>query len=211
MGDLLQEYITIDGVYTAEYNEKHSRFIATAFHCESEEQASSIIAAQKNKYWDARHNVYAYLLQDGTARFSDDGEPHGTAGKPVLDVIKGSGITNVLIVVTRYFGGILLGTGGLVKAYSTSAKDSLKSAQCVQMCACTEYRINCDYGDYDRLVRLINDSNGNIKDTQFFDKVEIIFMLKECDCTAFCNRLCEVFASKLEAKEQNKLFFPFKL
>ena len=154
----MQEYITIDGVYTAEYNEKHSRVIATAFHCESEEQASSIIAAQKNKYWDARHNVYAYLLQDGTARFSDDGEPHGTAGKPVLDVIKGSGITNVLIVVTRYFGGILLGTGGLVKAYSTSAKDSLKSAQCVQMCACTEYRINCDYGDYDRLVRLINDA-----------------------------------------------------
>ena len=121
----MQEYTTIQGDFTAEYTEKHSRFIAVAFHCETEQQASEIIAAQKSKYWDARHNVYAYLLKDGTARFSDDGEPHGTAGMPMLEVIKGSGITNVLVVVTRYFGGILLGTGGLVRAYSTSTRDAL--------------------------------------------------------------------------------------
>ena len=123
----MQEYITIDGVYTAEYNEKHSRFIATAFHCESEEQASSIIAAQKNKYWDARHNVYAYLLQDGTARFSDDGEPHGTAGAPILRSIDARGLDNILVVVVRYFGGTLLGTGGLMVAYREASKAALES------------------------------------------------------------------------------------
>lgn len=207
----MQGYITIDGNFTAEYEEKHSRFIATAFHCESETQASGIIAAQKSKYWDARHNVYAYVLQDGTARFSDDGEPHGTAGKPVLDVINGSGITNVLIVVTRYFGGILLGTGGLVRAYSTSARDALLSAVRVQMCACTEYSIVCDYSNYDRLIRLIEDCGGNIHDTQFLDKIQINFIFKDCDSEAFCNKLCEMFASKITAKEINKSFFPFKL
>lgn len=207
----MQEYITIDGSNTAEYTEKHSRFIAVTFHCESEAQAGEIIAAQKSKYWDARHNVYAYILQDGTARFSDDGEPHGTAGMPVLDVIKGSGITNVLVVVTRYFGGILLGTGGLVRAYSTSARDALNLAQKVLMCACTKFSINCEYANYDRLTRLISDCGGDIQQTQFLDRVEVIFMFKDCDCDAFLNKLQEMFASKIEAKKLENLFFPFKL
>ena len=207
----MREYKTISSNFTAEYTEKHSRFIATAFYCESETHASEIIAAQKSKYWDARHNVYAYVLQDGTARFSDDGEPHGTAGMPVLDVIKGSGITNVLIVVTRYFGGILLGTGGLVRAYSTSARDALLGAQKVLMCVCSEFTIDCDYGNYDRLLRLITDHNGMIQNTDFTDKVTVNVVFKNIDCDAFLNKLCEVFASKITAKLQNELFFPFNL
>lgn len=207
----MQEYTTIDGSFEAEYIEKHSRFIAVAFHCESESQASEIIAAQKSKYWDARHNVYAYVLQDGAARFSDDGEPHGTAGMPVLDVIKGSGITNVLIVVTRYFGGILLGTGGLVRAYSTSARDALAGAKKVLMCECCEYIINCDYGNFDRLTRLISDLGGMIKNTEFTDRVTVSVMFKCIDTSAFLDKLCETFASKIEAKLKNTLFFPFCL
>lgn len=207
----MREYKTISGNFTAEYTEKHSRFIATAFYCETEQQASEIIAAQKSKCWDARHNVYAYVLQDGTARFSDDGEPHGTAGMPVLDVIKGSGITNVLIVVTRYFGGILLGTGGLVRAYSTSARDALLGAQKVLMCVCSEFTIDCDYGNYDRLLRLITDHNGMIQNTDFTDKVAVNVVFKNIDCDAFLNKLCEAFASKITAKLQNELFFPFNL
>ena len=210
-GICVQEYTTISGNATAEYTEKHSRFIANVFCCESEIQASEIIAAQKSKYWDARHNVYAYILQNGTARFSDDGEPHGTAGMPVLEVIKGSGITNVLVVVTRYFGGILLGTGGLVRAYSTSARDALASAQRVLMCVCREYTIDCDYGNYDRLSRLINDHNGMVQSTNFTDKVTISVVFKKVDCDAFLDRLCETFASKLTAKLQNEIFFPFNL
>lgn len=207
----MQEYKTIDGNSTAEYSEKHSRFIATAFHCESETQAGEIIAAQKSKYWDARHNVYAYILQNGTARFSDDGEPHGTAGMPILEVIKGSGITNVLIVVTRYFGGILLGTGGLVRAYSTSARDALLNAQKVLMCVCQEFTIDCDYGNYDRLSRLITDYNGMIQSTDFTDKVTVNVVFKKADCDTFLSKLCETFASKITAKLKNELFFPFNL
>ncbi len=205
----VREYQTIDGSFTAEYTEKHSRFIATAFHCESEEEAAEIIAAQKSKYWDARHNVYAYILQNGTARFSDDGEPHGTAGMPVLEVIKGSGITDVLIVVTRYFGGILLGTGGLVRAYSTSARDAIGGAKRVLMCACTEFIIDCDYGNYDRLVRLIDDSNGMIQNTDFTDKVTVNVVFKNIDRDIFLDQLCESFASKIKAVLKNELFFPF--
>ena len=207
----MQEYVTINGDYTAEYCEKHSRFIAVCFHCETEAQASEIISAQKSKYWDARHNVYAYLLQDGTARFSDDGEPHGTAGMPMLEVIKGSGITNVLVVVTRYFGGILLGTGGLVRAYSTSTRDALSGAQKVLMCECCEYKIDCDYGNYDRLSRLISDCNGMVQNTDFTDKVTVTVMFKELDTQAFLDKLCETFASKLTADLQQKIFFPFIL
>lgn len=207
----MQEYKTVEGDFTAEYSEKHSRFIATAFHCETEQQASEIIATLKSKYWDARHNVYAYVLQDGTARFSDDGEPHGTAGMPVLEVIKGSGITNILVVVTRYFGGILLGTGGLVRAYSTSARDAVAGAQKVLMCACSEFVIDCDYGNYDRLSRLISDCNGMVQNTDFTDKVTVSVIFKNTDRDSFLDKLCESFASKLTADLKNEIFFPFKL
>lgn len=207
----MQNYITVCDTSVSEYIEKHSRFIAAVFHCESEEQANGIIAEQKTKYWDARHNVYAYVLQNGTVRFSDDGEPHGTAGKPVLDVIKGSGLTNVLITVTRYFGGTLLGTGGLVRAYGTSAKDALNNAPRVQMCACTKYDINCDYSSYDRLVKLVSDLGGILQNTDFSDRVKSEVVFKDSDCETFCNKLCETFASNIKAEEREKIFFPLKL
>ena len=143
----MQEYTTIEGSNTAEYEEKHSRFIAVCFHCESEAEASELIAAQKSKYWDARHNVYAYLLQDGTARFSDDGEPHGTAGKPMLDVILGSGVTDVAVVVTRYFGGILLGTGGLVRAYSDATQKAIENCIKVYKVDGIEIEVKLDYAN----------------------------------------------------------------
>ncbi len=207
----MQEYTTIEGVSTAEYTEKHSRFIATAFFCDSEEKAAEIIAAQKSKYWDAKHNVYAYVLQNGNMKFSDDGEPHGTAGMPMLDVIKGSGITNVLVVVTRYFGGVLLGTGGLVRAYSTSTRDALESAQKVLMCACTEFSITCDYTNHSRLLRLLEDEGGMLIDTVFTDKVELVFRFKDDCCDSFLSKLNEAFAAKIQAKVQEKCFFPFKI
>lgn len=207
----MQEYMTVNGSFQAEYEEKHSRFIAVCFHCESEQEAVDIIAEQKSKYWDARHNVYAYVLQNGSARFSDDGEPHGTAGMPMMDVIKGSGVTNVLVIVTRYFGGILLGTGGLVRAYSTSTRDALNGAKKVLMCECQEYLIDCDYGNYDRLVRLISDTGGMVQNTDFADKVTVCVMYKQVDSESFLEKLCETFASKLTAKLIDEKFFPFNL
>ena len=208
---MTNEYITVEGVSTAEYTEKHSRFIANAYFCDTAEKAVEIISQQRQKYWDARHNVYAYVLSDGTARFSDDGEPHGTAGKPILDVILGSGVVNVLVVVTRYFGGILLGTGGLVRAYSTSAKQSLEEAVRVQMTPCTEFTVSCDYSVHARLVRLIEDCGGMIQNTEFTDKIDITFLFRDTDCAVFTDKLCEVFASKIEAKAQKSSLFPFKI
>ncbi len=207
----MKEYMTIDGTATAEYSEKHSRFIATAFFCNSEETATKIIAAQKSKYWDARHNVYAYILQNGNMKFSDDGEPHGTAGMPMLDIIKGSGITNVLVVVTRYFGGVLLGTGGLVRAYSTATRDALAAAQKVLMCACTQFSIICDYANHSALLRLVENEGGMIIDTVFTDKVELIFRFKDDAVEGFLNMLNETFAAKLKAEVVEKCFFPFKI
>ena len=167
----LQDYITIKGESTAEYSEKHSRFIATCFFCESEQQAGEIIAVQKSKYWDARHNVYAYVLQNGTARFSDDGEPHGTAGMPILEVIKGSGVTNLLIVVTRYFGGILLGTGGLVRAYTQAAQRAVASAEILSYSLCVDLSIEVDYPLYDKLMNICSTRGAKVMDTQYTDKV----------------------------------------
>jgi uncharacterized YigZ family protein len=191
----LQEYVTVSGESTAEYSEKHSRFIANCFLCESEQQASEIIATIKTKYWDARHNVYAYLLQNGAARFSDDGEPHGTAGKPMFDVLSGSGITDIAVVVTRYFGGILLGTGGLVRAYSKSVQDCLSAATVYKMIPSTVFTINCDYTDHGRLVNLISSYEGNIDNTDFTDKVTVRFSLREEVAEEFLN-LMQAIASE---------------
>ena len=112
-------FVTVLEETTAEYTEKRSRFIATLYPCDTEEKAAEFINKMRSEYWDARHNCFAYSVENGAVkRFSDDGEPHGTAGKPILEVIEGAGITNTVIVVTRYFGGVLLGTGGLVRAYT---------------------------------------------------------------------------------------------
>lgn len=209
--NIMFEYMTIEAASTAQYEEKHSKFIATAYPCGSEEEATNILSQVKSEYWDAKHNVYAYVLKDGTARFSDDGEPHGTAGKPILDVIMGSEVRDVIIIVTRYFGGILLGTGGLVRAYSKSAADALKCAQRLKMCKCAEYATVCDYTYHTRLVSLINESGGTITDTVFADKVTVNFMLREQECEAFNKKLCESFSSRLTATLKKTLLFPIKV
>ena len=123
----MQSYITVKGNDQDEFVEKRSRFIGYIKHVETEKEATDFIAEIRTKHWDATHNVYAYVLREnGTMRYSDDNEPQGTAGIPVLDVLKKSEVTDVVVVVTRYFGGVLLGGGGLVRAYSHSASIALK-------------------------------------------------------------------------------------
>ena len=116
---------------TGEFTDKKSRFIANIYHIEDEDMAVKIIEQLRKKYWDARHNCYAYVLggKSEIQRFSDDGEPSGTAGKPILEVITGNECGNCLCVVTRYFGGVLLGTGGLIRAYTNAAKDALSACR----------------------------------------------------------------------------------
>ena len=141
-----EEYTTVRGEASAETIEKKSRFIATVKPVETEEEAALFLNALRQKYWDATHNVYAYIVRDrNIQRYSDDGEPSGTAGVPVLDLLKKEGLTDVIVVVTRYFGGTLLGTGGLVHAYSKSAKAGVQAAGLLNMLLCSEMRLKCDY------------------------------------------------------------------
>lgn len=205
----MDSYITIKATDSAELTEKKSRFIATLAPCTTEEEAAEVLASVKSKYWDARHNVYAYILRSGTVRFSDDGEPHGTAGKPVLDVLSGSGLTDVIVVVTRYFGGILLGTGGLVRAYSGTAKLVIDGAQRVEMCPCVWCKIVCDYQNHQRLITLINDKGGTVTNEEFTDNVTVSFSFKEQDIDAFEKDLCEAFSARLKNERIKNDFSAF--
>lgn len=203
-------YQTVFKRNESEYVEKRSRFIATLCHCETEEDANNFVKEMKAKYWDARHNVYAYSVEQGRmCRFSDDGEPHGTAGKPMLDVIVGSGITNIAVVVTRYFGGVLLGTGGLVRAYSKATQDVLQSAEVYIMLQGTDCEIVCEYADLATLQRLVFDSEGEIKNTGYTDKITLSFVLKEEFLNGFKEKLRETFSARLVLEEKEKILLPF--
>lgn len=206
------KYLTVFEESQAEYVEKRSRFIATLRHVETEEQAMSFIDEMRTKYWDARHNCFAYSISGGNlSRFSDDGEPHGTAGKPILDVINGSEITDVAIVVTRYFGGVLLGTGGLVRAYSKSAKDAVLNAKIAEMIPCTVFETECEYTDHNKLLSLLENANSKIKNTDFTDKVKLTYMLRDIDIDNFLPNLCETFSARLSAVEVEKTVCPFEI
>ncbi len=145
--------ITLASNVSCEMEERKSIFIGHAAPITCEEEARQFIEAKKKEYYDAKHNVYAYLLDDGAiARYSDDGEPQGTAGPPVLNVIKMSGATDLVVVVTRYFGGILLGAGGLVRAYTTSARIAIEAAGLAVYEQYAIFRIEVSYSDYQRLT-----------------------------------------------------------
>lgn len=205
------KYLTVLGGSTAEYTEKRSKFIATLRHCDNEEQALEFIEEMRSKYWDARHNVFAYSVNKGiSARFSDDGEPHGTAGKPILDVILGSGVTDVAIVVTRYFGGVLLGTGGLVRAYSKSAKDALTAARLAEMIPCTVFNAQCEYTDHQKLVALIENSGGTLENSEYSDKVSLTFYLRDTDKEDFSAKLCETFSARIKPQELESKILPIE-
>ena len=190
----MNEYITVKCESAGEYSEKHSRFLGFAIPCGSERQAAEIIAEKRKEYWDARHAVYAYVLSDGTARFSDDGEPHGTAGKPVLDVLKSSNLENVLIVVVRYFGGILLGTGGLVRAYTAAACAALEKAEKFRIAEGDEFSATVGYGDYDRLVFLLKEEGAEITGSDFSDSVNIKFSVRSDKSAKCLERINEAFS-----------------
>ena len=145
---------------------------------EIEDEAKAFIAEMKKKYADARHNVWAYALPDGTVRSSDDGEPAGTGGAPVLDSIVKRGLTGCVIVVTRYFGGILLGTGGLVRAYGSAAGAALDAAGSVRMTVYLKMRLKCGYAQYGGVVQLIEKHGGKVTNTSYAEDVEAEFILK---------------------------------
>mgnify|MGYP003290013081 CR=1 FL=1 len=157
--------------YSAELVEKKSKFIAKIVKVTSEEDAMNVLKSIKKEHRDARHNVFAYRIANGSERFSDDGEPSGTAGVPILDILRGEKLQNVLVVVTRYFGGILLGTGGLVKAYSGATKDAIAQAEKVEMKLCNEYSVEIDYNYHNILLHYFKEDLIIVRDTEYTNNI----------------------------------------
>lgn len=193
----LLNYKTIKNESSDEFIEKKSRFIGYAKPVQTQQEALSFISEIKSKHWDATHNVYAYVLrQGGVRRFSDDGEPQGTAGIPSLDVLLKEDVTDCCVVVTRYFGGIMLGAGGLVRAYSHGAKIAIDAAKIITMSLCKIVKVKTDYNFYGRLVPLICDEGGIVEDTVFTDIVEVTFRIPQEKLPYFDSKLTDVSCGK---------------
>ncbi len=204
------EYITVEREASDEFVEKRSRFIGSCRPVRTEEEALAFIQGLRSRYWDASHNVYAYILREnGIQRFSDDGEPQGTAGLPVIDTLKKAGVTDCVVVATRYFGGILLGGGGLIRAYSHTASLALAAARKVTMRECLLLSLSCDYSLYGRVGALVPENGGVVDDTEFLERVRLRFHLDPKDLPALEKRLADATSGRVELVEEGKRFFPF--
>lgn len=195
-----------------EYIEK-SRFIGYAKPVKTEEEAIEFIEVIKKKHRDATHNVPVYLIgaKFDVQRYSDDGEPSGTAGVPILSMLKNEGITDIAIVVTRYFGGIKLGTGGLVRAYTSSAKNALSEADVVDMVTYKIVELNFDYTLHGSILNFIStNSEYIIKDTEFTDKVLMKICVEEPSLEGFLERIVDLTNSRCDAKAVDEVILPVK-
>lgn len=176
----MEEYKTVEAENSDFFIEKKSKFIGYAKPVKTAQEATEFIAKIRSEHWDATHNVYAYVLRNNNIqRYSDDGEPGGTAGVPMLDVLLKENLVDVCVVGTRYFGGTLLGAGGLVRAYSHTSKIAVESAHIITMAECDVMSASVDYSFYERMNILLSDFSANVKDTIFADNVKIVFSVKK--------------------------------
>ena len=190
-------YTTIKNEAVAEFEEKRSLFIGHAKPVKTEEEAAEFIKAKKKEFSDATHNVSGYLIKNGIiARYSDDGEPQGTAGMPVLDTIRKSGVTDACVVVTRYFGGILLGAGGLVRAYSHGAKLALEAAEIITYEQYTILRIRCNYSDYQKIQPNFFKVGAVIDDTDFGESVITTLAVKDEVVPSLSEKIREITSGR---------------
>ena len=195
----MTEYIVPYQDAESEFTEKRSRFITHLYKVETEAEARARIEEMKKKYYDARHNCWCYLLQEGgVVRYSDDGEPQGTAGQPMLNVFQRESVTNVCCVVTRYFGGVLLGAGGLTRAYTKGAKIAVDAAGKSMKRVWTALYIPCPYPYYERLKLLCEDMEAVIRDTQFTAEVELEVLVAAGKCAEFQEKLTDMTAGTVE-------------
>lgn len=200
-------YTTLAHEASAEFTEKKSLFIGYAAPVRTEQDALDFIAKIKKKHSDATHNVYAYQLNGGgIARYSDDGEPQGTAGVPVLDIIKKSGADDVCVVVTRYFGGILLGAGGLVRAYAAGAKAAIDAAGIVTYENYTEFKLASGYSEYQKLVYELPRYHVKVDSTDFGGDVTLKLAIRAVDYENFADRVAELFAGRIKPEITGERF-----
>ena len=194
----MTEYYIPTGSSETEFMEKRSRFLGRVWPVDSEEEARARIEETKKKHYDARHNCWCYLLRDGPVRYSDDGEPQGTAGQPMLNVFQREGVVNVCCVVTRYFGGILLGAGGLVRAYTQSAKDALDAAGISVVRRWVEVLLPCSYAQFERVKLETEKFGGVIADTDYGADIALTVLLPEERAEACLAHLLDATAGTVE-------------
>ena len=205
----MEEYLALVEAGQDEIIEKKSRFIGYAVPAESEEEALAAVEKIKKKHYDARHICYAFSIGTGPQpllRFSDDGEPQGTAGKPILEVIGGSGVRNVCIVVTRYFGGTLLGTGGLVRAYTEAAKAALAAGVVKKRRPMIRAKLGMDYGDLGKLQYLIAQEDAVIADTIYEDRVTLLVDVYAPDYERFVKAVTEATGARVPVEKLEEFF-----
>lgn len=205
----MSDYKTIRGTATFTYEEKRSRFIGTAAFADTEEKALQVLNAVRAANRTARHNVYAYVLQNGRTRYSDDGEPAKTAGTPVLGAIGHAGLSDVIVVVTRYFGGILLGTGGLVRAYTAAASGALQNAELVSMRLIVNCRVGVSYGLFEQAQRIIVAAGGKLEEPQFADGVTLVWRMPAGEEDDLCQTLAELTRGTAHVEVSEPEYAPF--
>ena len=197
----MDEYLVPTQFGEDEFIEKKSRFIGRAWPVETEEEALEKIQQMKKQHYDATHNCWAYIIRDGAMRFSDDGEPGGTAGNPMMQVLQREQLYNVVCVVTRYFGGVLLGAGGLVRAYTKGAKIAIDAAGKSMKRVWTVLYLPCPYSFYDRVKLEIAAFEGVIRDTQFTAEVELEILIAQGKTQAFLEKLTDMTSGTVQALE----------
>ncbi len=203
----MHEYKTVEFAADDFFIEKKSKFIGYVKPVKTQDEAVAFINEIKSKHWDATHNVYAYFLRENnTQRYSDDGEPGGTAGVPVLDVILKAGVTDVCVVATRYFGGTLLGAGGLVRAYSHTSKIALEAGHIITMAECAVIETVMEYSFYDRLNTLLADFGANVINTDFADNVKVTFSLKADKVDDLSSKLTDMSGGKYSLNITGTIF-----
>lgn len=205
----MEQYYTVGVEAQAEHIEKKSRFIDYCRPVKTEEEAVNFIAEIRKRHADARHNCYAYRLRDGQIqRYSDDGEPQGTAGIPILEVLAKQELTDCAVVVTRYFGGVLLGTGGLVRAYTKGAKLAVKESGIVEMCSCAQCEVTCDYGFYGTLQTTLLKFEAVTTDTVYADNVTVSFYLTVDSFLKLQDEITEKSFGKIKIQQNEIKFMP---
>lgn len=207
----MSEYFVPAGSGEAEFVEKRSSFLGHVRFAGTEDAAREFINEMKKKHYDARHNCWCYIIREGAVRYSDDGEPQGTAGLPMLEVFRREGVENVVCVVTRYFGGVLLGTGGLLRAYTKSAKDALDAAGIAAVRRWVKLETVCPYSLLERMKTECMALEGAVSDVEYGADVRMSFLLPEAKAEAFCARVTELSAGQSSAKAVGEELMPVRV
>lgn len=210
---MAQSYLSLSGECVTQKVIEKSKFIATSRHVCGEEEARAVIAEISKKYSDATHNCYAYISDNlgNFPRFSDDGEPQGTAGMPMLEVLKNNKLYEVAVVVTRYFGGIKLGAGGLVRAYAGAVAENIAAAQKVLYETCSESVYTVDYSNVDGIIKFFSEHGADVISTEYLNEVHFTAAIKKSVEEQFNAALINTLNGRVRIKKLREYFFPFKV